>query len=93
MIQIFATGGGQTSPPGVTGSVTGSNPATQVLPVSVTVGGSGALVQFAGSAPGAVAGLLQVNALLPSGGSIGSRVPIVLTVGAGVTKWRPIAVE
>jgi len=63
VIQIFATGGGQTSPPGVTGSVTGANLSTQVLPVSVTVGGVDAPVRFAGSAPGAVAGLLQVNAL------------------------------
>ncbi len=81
VIQIFATGGGQTSPPGVTGSVTGANPSTQVLPVSVTVGGVDAPVQFAGSAPDAVAGLLQVNALLPAGVPIGSRIPIVLTVG------------
>jgi uncharacterized protein (TIGR03437 family) len=81
VIQIFATGGGQTSPPGVTGGVTGANPCTQALPVSVTVGGVDAPVQFAGSAPGAVAGLLQVNALLAAGVPIGSRVPIVLTVG------------
>jgi uncharacterized protein (TIGR03437 family) len=81
VIQIYATGEGQTSPAGVTGSVTAAPPPTPLLPVSVTIGGVDAPVQFAGSAPGAVAGLLQVNALLPSNVPVSSQAPIVITVG------------
>jgi uncharacterized protein (TIGR03437 family) len=81
VIQIFATGEGQTSPAGVTGSVTGDIPKAPVLPVSVTIGGVDAPVAFAGSAPHAVAGLFQVNAIVPDGAPIGARVPIMLSVG------------
>jgi uncharacterized protein (TIGR03437 family) len=81
VIQIFATGEGQTTPAGVTGSVTVSNPKTPLRPVMVTIGGFDAQVQFAGSAPNSVAGLLQVNALVPPGVSPGSAVPLTLTIG------------
>jgi uncharacterized protein (TIGR03437 family) len=47
-------------------------------------------VSYAGAAPGLVAGVTQVNALIPSGVNPGSAIPIVLTIGgvssqAGVT--------
>ena len=51
VIQVFATGEGQTVPPGVTGSITESNPRTPVLPVKLTIGGIDAAVQYAGAAP------------------------------------------
>ena len=90
VIQIFATGEGQTSPAGQTGAVTGSAGGAPLLHVTVTIGGIDAPLQFAGSAPDAVAGLLQVNAVVPQGAPSGSAVPIVLSVGgvasqAGVT--------
>jgi uncharacterized protein (TIGR03437 family) len=81
VISIYATGEGQTSPAGITGSVTGSNVKTPLLPVTVTIGGIGATVQYAGSAPGSVAGLLQVNAVVPAGASPGSAIPVVVNVG------------
>ena len=65
VIQIFATGGGQTSPAGQTGSVTGSSGGAPLLQVKVTIGGIDAPLQFAEPAPDAVAGLLQVNAVVP----------------------------
>ena len=77
----FATGEGQTSPPGVTGSVTQSNTKIPLLPVTVTIGGVDALVQYAGSAPDSVTGLLQVNATVPQGVAPGSAVPITISVG------------
>jgi uncharacterized protein (TIGR03437 family) len=88
VISIYATGEGQTSPAGVTGSVTQSNAKAPVLPVTVTIGGTGATVQYAGPAPGAVAGLLQVNAVVPQG--IGPALPVTVSAGgiasqAGVT--------
>lgn len=81
VIQIFATGEGQTSPAGQTGTVTGSLGGAPILPVRVTIGGIDAPLQFAGSAPNAVAGLLQVNVVVPPGVPSGSAIPIVLTIG------------
>ena len=40
VIQIFATGGGQTMPPSVTGTLAANSLDTTVLPVTVTVGGA-----------------------------------------------------
>jgi uncharacterized protein (TIGR03437 family) len=90
VIQIFATGEGPTSPAGQTGSVTGSTGGAPVSNVAVTIGGIDAVVQFAGAAPQAVAGLFQVNAVVPQGVPSGVAVPLVLSVGgvpsqAGVT--------
>jgi uncharacterized protein (TIGR03437 family) len=81
VIQIFATGEGQTSPAGQTGTVTGSSVGAPLLHVKVTIGGIEAPIQFAGAAPYAVAGLFQVNAVVPQGAPSGSAVPIVLRVG------------
>ena len=81
IVSIYATGEGQTSPAGVTGSVTQSDLKTPLLPVTVMIGGIGATVQYAGSASDAVAGLLQVNAVVPQGISPGPAVPVVVSVG------------
>ena len=81
VISIYATGEGQTSPPGVTGSVTQSNINTPLLPVTAKIGGIEATVQYAGSAPGEVAGLLQVNIMIPQGVSSGPAVPLTVSVG------------
>jgi uncharacterized protein (TIGR03437 family) len=88
VISIYATGEGQTSPASVTGSVTKAPNAT-LANVSFNIGGVGAVVQYAGSAPGDVAGVSQVNAVVPASVSPGTQA-VVLTVGgvgsqAGVT--------
>ena len=80
VIQIFATGEGLTNPPGTTGSVaTGQH--QPVLRVSVTIGNVPAQIIYEGSAPTEIQGLFQVNAVVPSGITPGSAVPIVLAVG------------
>jgi uncharacterized protein (TIGR03437 family) len=90
VIQIYATGEGVTNPSVPDGTLaSGTTFPAPVAPVSVTIGGQAASVTFAGTAPGGVAGFLQVNAVVPSGAGTGS-VPITLTVGsasspAGVT--------
>ena len=80
-ISLFATGEGQTSPGGVDGRLAGTSPTRPVLPVSVTVGGMLATVQYVGAAPGQVAGLMQVNVQIPAGVELGGYVPVVLQVG------------
>ena len=51
-ISLYVTGEGQTAPAGVDGQLGGSVPPHPVLPVSVTVGGIPATVQYRGGAPG-----------------------------------------
>ncbi len=82
ILQVFATGEGQTVPAGITGGITGSTLAKPVGPVSVTIGGVSAQVLYAGSAPASVAGLFQVNVMVPNSVQPGN-VPIVITVGSG----------
>jgi uncharacterized protein (TIGR03437 family) len=89
IVSVYATGEGQTSPAGVTGSVTGTSLKKPLLNVGVTIGGVPAVVQYAGSAPESIAGLLQVNAVVPQGIATGA-VPVTISVGglvsqAGVT--------
>lgn len=91
-IEIYATGEGQTDPPGIDG-VLNNGPALPqpVLPVSVTIGGKPAQVAYKGAAPQGVAGFLQLNVVIPSGLSPGAQ-PLVVTIGpnmspAIVTVW------
>ena len=79
-IQIFATGGGQTSPPSSTGMITPSA-ASLTLPVTATIGGASAQVLYAGSAPGEIAGLIQINVVVPQTAASGD---VQVTIG-GVT--------
>ncbi len=67
VIQVFATGLGQTNPVARSGERSPSSPpATVVKTVTATVDGINAPVHFAGLAPGFV-GLYQVNVQIPAG--------------------------
>jgi uncharacterized protein (TIGR03437 family) len=80
-ITLFATGEGQTSPPGVDGKP-GSQPLpTPVLPVTVSIGGQPAEVVSKGGAPGMVAGVMEIKARIPSGATPGNAVPVAVQVG------------
>ncbi len=80
VMAIFATGGGQTSPPSTTGSVTPNNGTLyRISNVTATIGGQPAVVQFAGGAPGLVAGVIQVNLVVPPGVT-GDALPVVINV-------------
>ena len=83
-ISLYATGEGQTAPAGVDGKL-GSAPTRTVLTVSVTVGGMPATFQYAGGAPGRIAGLMQLNVQIPNGVQTGGYVPVVLQVGDAST--------
>jgi uncharacterized protein (TIGR03437 family) len=86
VITIYATGEGQTSPAGITGSVTPSSTKAPLLPVTVKIGSIGASLPYAGSAPYEVAGVLQVNAVVPPGVAPGSNVPVTVSVGGMVSQ-------
>jgi uncharacterized protein (TIGR03437 family) len=90
VVQIYATGGGALSPPGVDGALIGVPLPSLTLPVEVTIGGQPAAVQYAGPAPGLVSGIVQVNAVVPATVAPGASVPVTIRIGgvaspAGVT--------
>ncbi|MEP6535511.1 MAG: TIGR03790 family protein [Bryobacteraceae bacterium] len=88
IIVLYATGEGQTNPPGVTGSIASSVYPKPVLPVSVQLGGANAEILYAGAAPGQVAGLMQVNVRIPESMPSG-RASIILTVGNAASRPGP----
>ena len=84
-VALYITGEGQTTPAGVDGMLGGLTPAIPNLPVSVTVGGIPAVVQYYGGIYGVVAGMMQVNVQIPAGVTPGGYVPVVLKVGNAST--------
>jgi len=98
VVQIYMTGEGLTTPAQTDGAVTpvnqsGVGPITPAPQQSVTVliGGQPAQMQFAGEAPGVVAGVLQVDAVVPGTAGTGAN-SIMVRVGnaisqSGVTVW------
>jgi uncharacterized protein (TIGR03437 family) len=90
VITLFATGEGQTNPAGVDGKLAGDPLPSPLLAVTVTIGGQKADVQYAGGAPGEVAGVMQINARIPAGITTGDAVPVVLQVGD--EKAQPVTI-
>ena len=85
-ISIYATGEGQTSPGGIDGRIAGGGSLPKpVREVQAWVDGKPAEVQYAGAAPGSVAGLFQVNVRIPLNAASGA-VPIEIHVGAASTQ-------
>lgn len=86
IVQIFATGEGQTNPAGIDGAIA-NEPAGQIptpaAKVSVSIGGATASAPiYAGTLPGGVAGAFQIDVAVPQNASTGAAVPVVLTVGS-----------
>lgn len=80
VVMFYVTGEGETDPAGVDGK-----PANDVYPkpkqsVAARIGGKTADVQYAGAAPGFVAGAMQVNLMIPSGLAAGAQ-SVTITVG------------
>ena len=86
-VLLFATGEGQTNPPGEDGSITtGDFFHAPLAKVTATVEGKDASVVYALSAPGLVSGVLLVEAVLPANpGAAAGAVPITLTVGSATS--------
>ena len=95
VIQIFATGAGDTDPPLLPGEPAppSGNPLflTRVQP-TVTIGGVQARVLFSGMAPGYV-GLWQINAEVPSSVTPGPAVALSISAGGVISNTVTIAVE
>jgi len=66
IIVLYATGAGVMNPTLRDGAVVADTTPKPVLPVSVLFAGVSAEILYAGSAPGLVAGVLQINARIPN---------------------------
>ena len=86
VVQIYLTGEGQTSPAGVDGEVTAAPYPAPLLPIAINVGGAPANYEFAGEAPGLVAGTLQLNVMIPPTLTVTGNVPLVVTIGSASTQ-------
>lgn len=80
IVVIYATGAGQTDPPGVDGQLAIDVLPKPILPVSVKIGGIEAEIKYAGAAPLLVAGVLQVNAVVPPSLTAGGPQEVLLQV-------------
>jgi uncharacterized protein (TIGR03437 family) len=81
---VYMTGAGQTNPPSQNAAPAGNNDRV-LAPVSVTIGGQPTSQIYAGGVPGYIAGLIQVNVLVPSGLTPGPQ-PIVINVDTASTQ-------
>jgi uncharacterized protein (TIGR03437 family) len=83
VVSVYMTGEGQTSPAGVTGAIAPVNvpaPWKQTpLKATATVSGLPAVVEYYGSAPGLVSGVMQVNVRIPANAPSGP-LSIVITL-------------
>jgi uncharacterized protein (TIGR03437 family) len=78
-VVLYLTGQGLVDPPVATGEAAPSSPLSYpVARVEATIGGRPATVAFAGLAPG-LAGVLQVNLLVPPGGA--GELPVEVAIG------------
>jgi len=92
-IELYGTGGGVTVPPSIDGSINPLNALGKLaLNVTVTIGGQPATVEYYGPAPGLVAGVIQVNAVVPVGTPSGPA-NVVLTVGNASSQTVTAAVQ
>jgi uncharacterized protein (TIGR03437 family) len=77
---IYGTGEGLTTPPGLDGRISGTPLPKANFRCSATIGGQAATLNYCGEAPGATAGLVQVNALIPASVAPGGNVPVTITI-------------
>ncbi len=92
-ISIFVTGVGDVDPNAalVNGAVAPSNPinlAVDPTTVHVDIDGQPAVVTYAGTSPGAVAGLVQINAIVPLAATVGGTDSLTVSIGTAATSLR-----
>jgi trimeric autotransporter adhesin len=91
-VVIYAGGLGDTTPEATAGQASTSSPLLYVAnPVTLTIGGQSARVDFAGLVP-TLTGLYQINAAVPTGVQ-GDTLPVVLTVAGQPSPAVTMAVQ
>lgn len=85
IITVYGTGFGSLQAPVVDGQVAGTSNSTAGS-VSATIAGIPAEVLYAGSVPGLVAGVTQINVRVPVGVVHNPNTPLILTVSGSSTQ-------
>ena len=80
VVALYATGGGKMAQSLTDGKLV-SQLVSPVASVAVTIDGQPADLQYAGAAPTLVAGLLQINVVVPQNVRTGTSVPVTLRIG------------
>jgi uncharacterized protein (TIGR03437 family) len=93
IVVFYATGAGQTNPAGVDGSFASAPFPVPTQKVSLTIAGVQANLLYQGAAPLEIAGLLQINAVVPSGLAPSDTAPLVLTIGNAASQTATIAIH
>jgi uncharacterized protein (TIGR03437 family) len=99
IVTLYLTGEGIYNSPPLSGTASDDgyivplalSPLPQVSPApTVTIGGQAVDTTntnyYAGPIPGSMIGLLQINAVVPTGASTGVAVPVVITIGGNSTQ-------
>ena len=89
-ISIYATGMGDLDP---SAGVPNGGVATTAVRVAdntcrVDIDGQPAVVSYAGTSPGAVAGLVQINAVVPPTVRTGAAIPLTVSIGSATSSRR-----
>jgi uncharacterized protein (TIGR03437 family) len=85
-VSVYATGFGAVSPPISDGVLAPDAPSSNIQLVTATVDNESATVLYAGTAPGLVAGVTQVNVVIPQAARSGN-VPIMIRFGDGLSTY------
>ena len=94
IVSVYATGEGQTVPPGTDGRIAeASNVRQPLLPVSASIGEQNAEVTYAGSAVGQVSGLLQVNMRVPLSVPPDGAAPVRISIGGSSQSGVTMAIQ
>jgi uncharacterized protein (TIGR03437 family) len=81
VIVLYGTGEGLVNPIPADGTIVSAPEPAPLLPITVSIGGMPANVQYAGAAPGLAAGLIQINAVIPSAIAASHHVPVIWSAG------------
>jgi uncharacterized protein (TIGR03437 family) len=79
IVMVYATAGGWAATD-VADSALADAPVAFPIPVAATIGDVPAAVLYAGTAPGLITGVLQVNLRIPDCAPAGDRVPLVVAI-------------
>jgi uncharacterized protein (TIGR03437 family) len=94
VVSVYATGEGQTLPPGVDGSVVAPPDLRHpVSSVTASIGGQNADVTFAGSAANQISGLFQANVRVPASVAPGGSVPVTLRIAVSSSQTVTMVVQ
>jgi uncharacterized protein (TIGR03437 family) len=83
-IVIYATGLGSLTTP-LPDGVASATADKVTDPVQVTIAGQPAVVTYAGTSPGSIGGLVQINAIVPPTVATGQAIPLTIAGGTAAT--------